>query len=230
MRDRPAAPSRPASGRRTSFTVDVVVFSPREQVLGVLCEAGASRRARRVLPFGVPRPSEPLERCARRLVRDLTGVEPAWVEQVGAFADGKRHVSDAELSIGFVAVMPSPADGAGMRGAWATPSDLVGLSPRQRSIAEAALTALRTRMDHAPIAFRLLPTQFTLTELQQTYELLLGKRLHKASFRRALQAAFLVQPTDEWRSEGRGRPAQFFEFSPRKRRSGRRGVRFDLMG
>jgi 8-oxo-dGTP diphosphatase len=228
MRDRPAAPSRPASGRRTSFTVDVVVFSPREHVLGVLCEASSSRRDKRVLPFGVPRPSEPLERCARRLVRDLTGAEPAWIEQVGAFADGKRHVSDAELSIGFVAVMPSPP-GDGDAGQWATPGDLVGLSPRQRSIADAALNALRTRMDHAPIAFRLLPSQFTLTELQQTYELLLGKRLHKASFRRALQAAFLVQPTDEWRSEGRGRPAQFFEFSPRKRRSGRRGVRFDLM-
>lgn len=230
MRDRPAAPSRRTTGRRTSFTVDVVVFSPREDVLGVLCETGATRRERRVLPFGVPRPSEPLERCARRLVRDLTGSEPAWIEQVGAFADGKRHVSDAELSIGFVAVMPFPTNRNGGGGEWASPGDLIGLAPRQRSIADAALAALRARMDHAPIAFRLLPSQFTLTELQRTYELLLGKRLHKASFRRALQAAFLVQPTDEWRSEGRGRPAQFFEFAPRKRRSGRRGVRFDLMG
>ena len=84
-------------------------------------------------------------------------------------------------------------------------------------------------MDHAPIAFHLLPVQFTLTELQQTYELLLGRRLHKASFRRALQAAYLVEPTDEWRSVGRGRPAQFFSFAPRKRRGGRRGVRFDAI-
>jgi 8-oxo-dGTP diphosphatase len=161
-------------------------------------------------------------------VRDLTGADPAWIEQVGAFADGKRHVIDADLSIGYVAVMPAPPDGDAS--VWAVPSELAGLTPRQHTIANAALAALRTRMDHAPIAFRLLPPQFTLTELQQAYELLLGKRLHKASFRRALQAAFLVQPTDEWRSEGRGRPAQFFEFAPRKRRAGRRGVRFDLMG
>jgi 8-oxo-dGTP diphosphatase len=92
-----------------------------------------------------------------------------------------------------------------------------------------AVSALRWRIDYAPIPFRLLPSHFTLSELQRMYELLLGKRLHKASFRRALHAAWLVEPTDEWRSEGRGRPAQLFRFSPRKRRGHRRGVRFDLL-
>jgi hypothetical protein len=43
-----------------------------------------------------------------------------------------------------------------------------------------------------------------------------------------LQASYLVEPTDEWRSEGRGRPAQLFRYAPRKRRGARRGVRFDL--
>jgi hypothetical protein len=85
-------------------------------------------------------------------------------------------------------------------------------------------------MDVAPVAFRLLPHAFTLSELQQAYELLLSRRLHKASFRRALQAAYLVEPTDEWRSEGRGRPAQLFKYAPRKRRGGHRSVRFDLIG
>jgi hypothetical protein len=75
-----------------------------------------------------------------------------------------------------------------------------------------------------------LPALFTLTDLQQAYELLLGRRLHKASFRRALHASWLVEPTDGWRSEGRGRPAQLFRYSPRKRRGHHRGVRFDLLG
>ena len=61
------------------------------------------------------------------------------------------------------------------------------------------------------------------------YELLLGRRLHKASFRRALQATSLVEPLDEWRSEGRGRPAQFYRFAARKRRAAQRAVRFDLL-
>ena len=108
-------------------------------------------------------------------------------------------------------------------------ADVPALTPRQRALLDAALETIRLRLDQAPIAFRLLPPTFTLSELQQTYELLLGRRLHKASFRRALQAAWLVEPTDEWRSEGRGRPAQLFRYAPRRRRSQRRGVRFDLL-
>src|SRR5207237_492051 len=87
--------------------------------------------------------------------------------------------------------------------------DLPPLSPRQRAMVETATRTIQSRLDQAPIAFRLLPGTFTLSELQQMYELLLGKRLHKASFRRALQAAWLVEPTDEWRSEGRGRPFSY---------------------
>ena len=94
---------------------------------------------------------------------------------------------------------------------------------------EGATKTLQSSLDQAPIAFRLLPATFTLSELQQMYELLLGKRLHKASFRRALQAAWLVEPMDEWRSEGRGRPAQLFQYLPKKKRRLHRGVRFDFL-
>ena len=100
----------------------------------------------------------------------------------------------------------------------------------QRDEMDAALNALRARVDQQPIAFRLLPATFTLSELQRVYEMLLGRKLHKASFRRALHAASLVEATDEWRSEGRGRPAQLFRYAPPRRRRARRGVRFDALG
>jgi hypothetical protein len=93
----------------------------------------------------------------------------------------------------------------------------------------ATLAALRARLEQAPVAFSLLPRDFTLSELQQAYETLLARRLHKASFRRTLQATFLVQPTGEWRSEGRGRPAQLYRYAPRKRKNIRRGVRLDQL-
>jgi 8-oxo-dGTP diphosphatase len=108
--------------------------------------------------------------------------------------------------------------------------ELPPVPPRHRAMIDAALLAVRARLDHSPIAFSLLPPTFTLSQLQEVYELLIGRRVHKASFRRALHAAWLVEPTDEWRSEGRGRPAQLFRYAPRKRRGGRRGVRFDGLG
>ena len=88
---------------------------------------------------------------------------------------------------------------------------------------------MRAQVDQQPIAFRLVPPTFTLSELQSVYELLLGRRLHKASFRRSLHASALVEATDEWRGEGRGRPAQLFRYAPPRRRRPRRGIRFDLL-
>src|SRR5258706_4135625 len=107
--------------------------------------------------------------------------------------------------------------------------DLPPLPPRQQTMVEGATKPLKSSLDQAPIAFRLLPATFTLSELQQMYELLLGKRLHKASFRRALQAAWLVEPMDEWRSEGRGRPAQLFRYLPKKKRRLHRGVTLEFL-
>jgi len=168
--------------------------------------------------------------AARRISTEAAHAEPTWLEQVGAFGDGRRHPSETELSVGYVGVVPQgTALSNGGDSAWFALADLPALTPRQRALVDAALDTIRLRLDQAPIAFRLLPPTFTLSELQQTYELLLGRRLHKASFRRALQAAWLVEPTDEWRSEGRGRPAQLFRYAPRRRRSQRRGVRFDLL-
>jgi 8-oxo-dGTP diphosphatase len=151
-----------------------------------------------------------------------------FFEQVGAVADGKRHPGEAEVSVGIVALFPAGAGDPYEDAAWFPIASLPALAPRHRAIVERAAAVVRQRVDQSPLAFRLLPTTFTLSDLQAIYELLLSRRLHKASFRRALQASYLVEPTDEWRSEGRGRPAQLFRFAPRKRRGARRGVRFDL--
>lgn len=226
-----ALPSR-TPARRSPHTVDVVLFTPRGQHLAVLCVRATDLRSRErwQLPSDWVAGDETLDAAARRVARAAAGVEPSWLEQVGAFADRLRHPAEAELSVAFVGVIPSSALAqASGDGAWFGVGDPPVLPPRHRTMLDAALEALRMRMDYAPIAFRLLPPMFTLSELQQMYELLLGRRLHKASFRRALQAAFLVEPTDEWRSEGRGRPAQFYRFAPRKRRTERRPVRFDLL-
>lgn len=233
MRERARGGAKGA--RRGPFSVDVVLLTPHGDQLAMLVQRSQDPRARErwVLPWESPRGEEGLATTAGRLARAVSGVDPAWMEQVGAFGDGKRHPSEATLSVAFVGVVAQgTADRLGEddERSWVAVRELPQLAPRQRTMADAALESVRSRLDYAPIAFRLLPAEFTLSDLQQMYEILLGRRLHKASFRRALQAAFLVEPIDEWRSEGRGRPAQLFRYAPRRRRSGRRGVRFELLG
>ena len=228
MRERPSVPMKSAV-RRTTLAVDVVVLSPRAEALAVLLvRAPAGARERWTLPWDAPQQNEGLEDAASRIAEAVLGSAPAFFEQVGAFADGKRHPGDADVSIGIVALVPARAEAPATDTEWFPLDALPTLAPRHRAVVERAASVARQRVDQSPLAFRLLPSTFTLSDLQSVYELLLGRRLHKASFRRALQASYLEEPTDEWRSEGRGRPAQLFRFAPKKRRGTRRGVRFDL--
>ncbi len=214
---------------KSSHTVDVVVVTAMGNELAILFTRSTTDRERWSLPWKASQSGEALDVAATRIAQDALGEPPTWIEQIGAFADGKRHPSDADVSVAFVGLAPHETASPRPGNTWFPVADLPPLSPRQRSMVEGATRTIQARLDQAPIAFRLLPPTFTLSELQQLYELLLGKRLHKASFRRALQAAWLVEPTDEWRSEGRGRPAQLYRYAPKKRRRGQRGVRFDLL-
>ena len=193
----------------------------------LLERAPSGSRERWELPWRSLRPNETIDDEAAGLSRNTLGTAPSLIEQAGAFGDGRRHPSGGALSVAFLALVDRET-GEDVKGdaAWHPVDDLPPLPPRQRAMLESVRSSLRTRLDQSPIAFHLLPSIFTLTQLQEIYELLLGRRLHKASFRRSLHAAWLVEPTDEWRSEGRGRPAQLFRYAPKKRRGSRRGVRF----
>jgi 8-oxo-dGTP diphosphatase len=216
--------------RKPSYAIDVVLLTAVAGQLAVLLSRSPDGREKWTLPWDAPRPNETMEASATRIAKGAGVGDPAWLEQIGAFGDAKRHPSDADISVGYAGLIPmgTPSPVGGVY-AWFPLADLPQLAVRQRQVLDTSVTLIRGRMDQSPVAFKLLPQTFTLTELQQMYELLLGKRLHKASFRRALQAAYLVEPTDEWRSEGRGRPAQLYRYAPRKRRPAQRGIRLDLL-
>lgn len=220
---------RDRSSRNSSHSIDVVLVTATRNELAVLLTRNPSERERWSLPWRLAQAGETFELAATKAAQEALGEPPSWMEQIGAFGDGKRHPSDADVSVAHLGLVPHETASPRAGYTWFQMADLPALSPRQRAMIEAATRTIQSRLDQAPIAFRLLPPTFTLSELQQMYELLLGKRLHKASFRRALQAAWLVEPTDEWRSEGRGRPAQLFRYLPKKRRRPHRGVRFDFL-
>ena len=228
MRDRPIVPIKPAV-RRTTLAVDVVILSPRADALAVLLlRAPAGARERWTLPWDGPQPAEGLEDAAARIAHAVLGTAPAFFEQVGTLSDGRRHPGEADVSVGIAALSPAGVGTPVEDAEWFPLAGLPALAPRHKTVVDRAAAVVRQRVDQSPLAFRLLPPTFTLSDLQGVYEILLGRRLHKASFRRALQASYLVEPTDEWHSEGRGRPAQLFRYAPKKRRGARRGVRFDL--
>jgi len=219
--------------RVITLTIDVVLFTPQASELSILLvptAAGRTRaRDRWTLPTDVLKADETLDDTAMRIARESLGSAPSFLDQAGASAGGRSSADRTDVTIVYFGLAPNGGSSPRSNAVWVPTSELVGIASRPNGEIQMAIAAMRARVDQQPIAFRLLPHAFTLSELQGVYELLLGRRLHKASFRRSLHAAALVEATDEWRSEGRGRPAQLFRYVQPRRRRQRRGIRFDLL-
>lgn len=212
------------------ISVDVVLFTQRNRQLSALLMKTRERgHSGWTLPRMAYASGDDLQESAALAALRALGRQPAWLEQIGAFEYSTEPSADASLSVGFVGVTPDVQGSPPGDSAWFSTLDLPTLSPRYQKIVDAALATLRDRMDSAPIAYGLLPPLFTLSALQAIYELLLGRRFQKASFRRTLRASLAVEPTDEWRREGRGRPAQLFRYAPQRRPIYRR-LRLDRLG
>ena len=75
-----------------------------------------------------------------------------------------------------------------------------------------ALQRLRYKLEYTSVGFELLPNEFTLTELQTAYEIVLGEKLDKRNFRRRILEAGVLAETSKYRAEGQGRPAQLYRY------------------
>ncbi len=75
-----------------------------------------------------------------------------------------------------------------------------------------AIDRIKNKLEYTDIAFNLLPKKFTLTELKNCYEVLLGTKLLDANFRRKING--LVLPLNEFTSDKGHRPSQLFKHNP----------------
>jgi len=78
-----------------------------------------------------------------------------------------------------------------------------------------ALWRLRNKILYSSVAFQLLPPQFTLTQLQRAYEMVLGEQLDKRNFRRKVLDAGVVMETGDRTKQGTRRPAMLYQFAQR---------------
>lgn len=81
-----------------------------------------------------------------------------------------------------------------------------------RRMVATALGRLRGKLKYRPVVFELLPSAFTLLQLQRVLEALAGVRLHKQNLRRLLEHGGLVEGTSQFDKQTGGRPAELFRF------------------
>jgi 8-oxo-dGTP diphosphatase len=204
-------------------TVDVAIFSVREQALNVLLVKRPSERGEPfpgewALPGGfvdVDRDDD-LEACARRKLKEKTGVDPPYLEQLGSYGNRTRDPrgwSATHVYFALIAsdnVVPRPGGNAPDSKWHPVKADgRLALAFDHAELLRAALARLRSKVEYTSLPLFLMGREFTLTQLQSTYEVILGRNLEKKSFRTRMLAADLLETVPR-RQTGANRPAQLY--------------------
>ncbi|MBM3462186.1 MAG: NUDIX hydrolase [Armatimonadetes bacterium] len=211
----------PGKYEKPSVTVDLVILTLGDRDLKVLLikRKVAPYVGRWALPGGFVGMKETLEAAARRELEEEAGVRDVYLEQLYTFGDPKRDPRMRVITVAYYALIPSDeleikasTDASDVR--WYSVYDRPRLAFDHDKIVDYALDRIRNKIMYVPIAFQLLPDKFTLTELQQVYEVILNTPLDKRNFRKKILSSGLLKETREIRQEGRHRPAALYKFVP----------------
>lgn len=189
----------------TLLEVRVVLFSLNEAALQVFLIRQAE--AAWALPGCPARKNESLEETALRALYGEFERNQIYLEQLYTYGGPARAVS----VVYFALVPHNQRRAAELR--QHRVDALPALAGDHAEIITYALRRLRYKLEYSAAGFELLPAEFTLTELQRTYEIILGEKLDKRNFRRRILAAKIIEETPRLRG-GEGRPARLYRYRP----------------
>lgn len=204
--------------------VSTVIFSLRPEPDAHRLMIPLVRRTRQphleqwALPGGWLDTAEGLQDAASRTLAETTALAPSFLEQLYTFGDVDRSPTRV-VSVVYWALLRSDlvdaqraVQGAPENVEWFDVDDLPELAFDHNRIADYALWRLRNKVGYSRIAAGLLPDEFTLSELREVYESVLGRRLDPSNFRRLLEGSEALVPTESFRT-GKHRPARLFRYN-----------------
>lgn len=221
---------------RPALTVDCVVFGLDEADLKVLLiqrdqEPFAGRWA---LPGGFVHLDETLDQAARRELQEETGLTRVFLEQLYTVGDVARDPRERVITVAHYALVrlsdhQVQAATDARNAAWFAIDDLPDLAFDHDAIVAMALQRLQGKVRYQPIGFELLPPKFSLTRLQQMYEIILERELDKRNFRKKVLSLDILQDLDEVEQDVAHRAARLYRFDERKyRQKVKDGFNFEL--
>jgi 8-oxo-dGTP diphosphatase len=176
---------------------------------------------------------ENLIMAAHRVLEELTGLKDIFLKQIGAFGDPDRISKETDkqwlksiranpearvITIAYYSLVQITdyephASSFAQSANWYDVEEIEDLAFDHFKILQQALDQLRQEIRQHPIGFNLMPELFTLRQLQNMYEAILGKPLDKRNFRRKILKLNILTPTDEKEKDVAHKPAQYFKFN-----------------
>ena len=226
-----------------NVSVDCVVFGfTGEKLKVLLIDRGQLVKKRGqnhkiyALPGNLIRDDENLDQAATRVLKELTGLDNIYLEQLGSFGapdrlkkaydqtwlkDIRAQPDARVITVAYYSLIRSDqyevhASSFAQEADWMDVDDLPELGFDHREIIDKAREQLNFKVKYQPVGFELLPRKFTLGQLQKLYEAILDTELDKRNFRRKiLKMGFLI-PLQEKQKGVPHKPARFYKFDHQK--------------
>jgi 8-oxo-dGTP diphosphatase len=175
---------------------------------------------------------EDLNTAANRILKELTGLEKIFLKQFKVFGKPDR-IKQAEdlrwlkettgLAIervvtvayySLVKINESRQEKVAINmGKWENVDEVKQLAFDHKEIMQSALDTLRNRIQSEPVGLELLPRKFTIRQLQNLYEIILGKKLDNRNFRKKVLKAHYLVPLEEKEKKVAHKPAKYYSFN-----------------
>ena len=163
---------------------------------------------------------ENLDSAAYRIVSERTNLENIYLEQVQCFSNLDRHPLGRVITVAYYSLLKiddyHALEEKDHSLIWKNVNDVNGLAFDHKEIFDTCLNKLKKQMKEHPIGFNLLPKKFTINQLQQLYEVVLGMEFDKRNFRRKLKSLDVIKDTNETEKDVAHRPAKLYAFDLEK--------------
>jgi len=205
---------------KPSVAVDLLIFTIENEQLKVLLIKRAEHPYKDcfALPGVFVKIDESVEEAAKRALFEETSLQDIYLEQLYTFGDLNRDPRMRVISIAYMALVPEGKlkPSAGERVSelgWFSVNELVKeeIAFDHASIISCATERIKNKSEYTPIIFQLMPEEFTLSELQKSYEIVLEKPLYKANFRKKIMP--MVRETGNMSAGENHRPSKFYEYN-----------------
>ena len=174
---------------RPSVTVDIVIFTLRDRELKVLLVKRDVEpfKGKWAIPGGFVRIDESLENATKRELAEETGVKDVYLEQLYTFGYPKRDPRGRVITVSYIALVNSEnikleATTDVSDAQWFLVKSIPLLAFDHKKILEYALKRLRWKFEYTTVAFSLLPEKFTMSQIQNIYEIVFDRKFDKRNF------------------------------------------------
>jgi 8-oxo-dGTP diphosphatase len=195
---------------RLLLAVDCIIFGfDGEELKLLLIKRGIDpEKGKWSLMGGFVQGNEETEKAAGRILRQLTGLEGVYMEQLHLFSDPSRDPAERTVSVAYFALVNihdyENQLNEEYRAEWFPIHQVPGLIFDHPDMVRMAKARLQYKAAFHPILFELLPDKFTIPELQTLYEAIYALPLDKRNFsRKVLSTGLLIKQKDKDRESSK---------------------------